>query len=89
MRFVAPVVVLGLLVACTSPVTPASRGLAGRSAPASPSTHPSPRTTSATMPPAMLIWTQNGLPPGFAQRVAGMPGVRSSVTVVPGTVWLT
>jgi D-alanyl-D-alanine carboxypeptidase len=37
----------------------------------------------------MLVWTQNGLLPGFAQGVAHLPGVRSSVTVVAGTVWLT
>src|SRR6266508_1722513 len=40
------------------------------------------------VPQVMLVWTPGRLPPGFAARVGGMPGVRHAVPVVSGTVWL-
>jgi D-alanyl-D-alanine carboxypeptidase len=40
------------------------------------------------VPSAMLVWTPGRLPAGFAARAAALPGVRSAVAVVSGTVWL-
>ncbi len=40
------------------------------------------------VPQVMLVWTPGRLPPGFAARVGGLPGVRHAVPVVSGTVWL-
>src|SRR2546428_2473572 len=52
-----------------------------------------PETTSPTTDPSpldrtMLVWTPDGLPAGFADGVARIPGVQRSVTVAGGTVWL-
>src|SRR6266540_990452 len=60
-----------------------------------PALPPSAPTVGATttgpvleVPQVMLVWTPGRLPPGFAARVGGMPGVRHAVPVVSGTVWL-
>src|SRR6266498_2440888 len=60
-----------------------------------PALPPSAPTVGATttgpvleVPQVMLVWTSGRLPPGFAARVGGMPGVRHAVPVVSGTVWL-
>jgi hypothetical protein len=58
--------------------------------PASPP--PAPTTVRATagreVPRAMLVWTPRRLPSGFAARVGTLAGVRRTVVVVSGTVWL-
>jgi hypothetical protein len=83
------IVTLSLLAACTSfgGSAPTTQTLGGASR-----TFASPTATSPVDDPlasATLVWTQGGLPPGFSQRVALLPGVEHSVAVVDGTVWLT
>jgi D-alanyl-D-alanine carboxypeptidase len=81
--------VLASLTACTGsvvdPTSPATSAASSVAATGSPTI----TQLSTTMPAAMLVWTQNGLLPGFADGVAHLPGVQRSVAVVAGTVWLT
>jgi hypothetical protein len=55
-----------------------------------------PTTPTTTLPPrhvvipdTVLAWTPGGLPDGFAERVASLPGVARVVPVLSGTAWLT
>lgn len=41
------------------------------------------------LPDTFLAWTPGGLPAGFADAVAGMPGIRRAVVVASDNVWLT
>jgi hypothetical protein len=41
------------------------------------------------IPDMLLAWTPGGLPPHFAERVAGFRGVDRLVAVLSGTAWLT
>ena len=41
------------------------------------------------LPDTFLAWTPGGLPPGFADAVARMPGIRRAVVVASDNVWLT
>ena len=59
----------------TAPAPPAA-------GPAAPSTRPAALDT-------LLAWTPNGLPAGFAHRVASLRGVEHVTAVVSGIVWMT
>ena len=83
------------LGACTSAVSldPRGQGVTSSAHPTqSPTQHLTKRPASSRPNPVAtttLVWTQGGLPRGFAERVARMPEVAHAVTVVAGTVWLT
>jgi len=86
-RFIPVLILTLILEACTSavPLGTSSRSVAS-------SAHPRQNRPSSSANPvdtATLIWTQGGLPHGFAERVSRMPEVTHAVTVVAGTVWLT
>ncbi len=56
---------------------------------ASPTTTPSPAPPRQVPTPddrALLVWTASGLPKGFADRVAALPGIESTTTVAGGRV---
>jgi hypothetical protein len=69
----------------------ASGGKRPGRAPHSPQANRSPSSSPGGQPiPDMLLaWTPGGLPPGFSERVARLPGVDRLVTVSSGTGWLT
>ncbi len=54
---------------------------------------PPPETPDALrvkeLPETFLAWTPGGLPAGFADAVARMPGIRRAVVVASDNVWLT
>jgi hypothetical protein len=87
------------LSACTGAAgEPAASGtggggaLVGNAGATTPSPSPSPASTAAAPgldPTTVLAWASGSLPPGFADAVAALPGVRHVVTVLGGTVWLT
>jgi hypothetical protein len=78
------VVVALALTSCTS--SPADHPSTTRPSPASPAP-----LASATRQPAqpMLVWTSRRLDARLPARVTAMPGVRATVAVSGGTVWLT
>ena len=40
------------------------------------------------MPAATVVWTTGGLPSGFGDQLAALPGVKREVAVAGGTAWL-
>ena len=82
-------VAFALLTACTGTTVHRATPTISPSLRATATESPTVADLSSTMPPAMLVWTQNGLLPGLAEGVAHLPGVQRSVAVVAGTVWLT
>ncbi len=86
-RFVQLMSLMIVLGACTSAVSPgsSSQSVTSSAHPTQPQISPRPNPVDTTT----LVWTQGGLPQGFAEHVARMPEVTHAVTVVAGTVWLT
>jgi len=89
---VVRVLILMLAVgACTSAVPPDARtqGVTSSAQPTHDPTQPPASSRPNPVATTTLVWTQGGLPPGFAEHVARLPEVTHAVTVVVGTVWLT
>lgn len=54
--------------------------------PAAPAAPATPRQVPTPDDRVLLVWTASGLPPGFAERVAALPGIESTTTVAGGRV---
>jgi hypothetical protein len=54
-----------------------------------PGSAPSPFVMSSERPDTFLAWIPGGLPPGFADAVAAMPGIHRAVVVASDNAWLT
>jgi hypothetical protein len=77
-----------LLAACNQSVATESSGtVPHRSGNAS--RHSDAPGGAVVVPPAYLIWTHDGLPPGLQPRLAALPGVERAVTVGDDTAWMT
>ena len=84
-RLIGPIFLIGVLSGCTT--------TAGSDA----STQPPPTTHTprsggaprASPSPPILVWTPGQLSRAFIKRVNRLPGVRRTLTVEAGTVWLT
>lgn len=50
---------------------------------------PAPAISRPERPDTFLAWTPGGLPEGFADRVAALPGIRRVVVVASDNAWLT
>jgi hypothetical protein len=64
----------------------------GASVPRQESTQPAPTSpfvTTAELPDTFLAWVPGGLPEGFADAVARVPGIRRAVVVASDNTWLT
>ncbi len=48
-----------------------------------------PLVTTQELPDTFLAWVPGGLPDGFAEAVAEMPGIRRAVVVASDNTWLT
>ncbi len=91
-RFVGAAIATTVVCALAAGCTGSANGQAVSESPAT--THAvrspgsAPSISPATPAPA-LAWTPIGLPPGFADRVRHLAGVRAVLPFVGGTVWLT
>jgi hypothetical protein len=88
------VALLLVLAACNHAAGSEPSGSPHRSANAShhsdtPDGQPSGSPDAPAIPPAYLIWTHDGLPPGLQPRLAALPGVERAVTVGDDTAWMT